>query len=73
MTVHEQHLPDDLAVDDDRRLTRRQTAVFLGVSTTTLERWARLGILRPVETGANMSWYLLGDVRAFARGRHAAA
>jgi predicted site-specific integrase-resolvase len=68
MTINEQpHLPHDLAADDDRRLTRKQAAAFLAVSTATLERWMRLGILRPVATGANMSWYRLGDVRAVAR------
>jgi predicted site-specific integrase-resolvase len=68
MPIHPLTLPPNLAADEDRRLTRKQTAEFLGVSTATLERWSRLGTLRPIETGANMSWYRLGDVRARARG-----
>jgi excisionase family DNA binding protein len=66
MTLPE-NLPPDLAADDDRRLTRKQAAAYLGVSVATMERWARLGVLKPVATGANMSWYRFGDIRAFAR------
>jgi hypothetical protein len=60
-------LPPDLAGDGDRLLTRRQAAQFLAASVASLERWARLGKLRPVKSGPNMSWYRLGDVRTFAR------
>ncbi len=61
-------LPPDLADDPDRLLTRKQAAQFLAASVASLERWARLGKLRPAVQGPNMSWYRLGDVRAFARG-----
>ncbi len=51
---------------DDELLTQEQAAKMLGVSTNTLWRWDKMGILHPVRMGRRVS-YRYGELITIAR------
>ena len=55
---------------DDELLTPREVAALLGVRTTTIGRWARIGDLAPaIRTPGGHRRYRRPDVLAFRDGR----
>ena len=55
-----------VTVRPDGRVSRRESAEFLGVSPSTMAWWAWKGIgPRPLKTGGR-AYYLIDDLRRFA-------
>ncbi len=58
---------------DDRFMTKAEVARALRVTARTIERWAKLGTLRPVRLSPQTILWRLSAVRAFVAAAEAAA
>ena len=54
--------PSPVVYDDERFITREETAKLLHVDYSTLWRWNKLGILRPNKVGPRRVMYRYNDV-----------
>ncbi|WP_372870937.1 helix-turn-helix domain-containing protein [Paenalcaligenes niemegkensis] len=57
---------NQLLLDNDATLRKPQACLFLSISSATLDRWVRTGILKRRKIG-RISLYRLGDLRALVR------